>query len=408
MKLSNKRVIFVNNYPLQGRDIKRFGFEYWSKNNYRIEVWDISKYYYKNLSSIPELENNTRQFTTLKIVKIFQLLAESRKINKYDVIIICGTTNQINSFATLTILVLLSRTKGIFTNVLWGDHPLHNTEAPRNLKGKFRTLKDTKKLNILVLCRLANSVFWRRIRSINLSKLFILFNSPLKPFDFVWLGTLSERIPRILLGRMTELVHIHNLDFDEIIDIESLRPKMDKYIVFIDSMGPLHTDYLVEKRFPGITQIHYSLLLNKLLDRIESDLQMKLVIAAHPRSNSEICETLYGKRPCFFGKTPELIFNSSYVIAADGSTAIGFVAYWNKPLIILNSNSFDKSTQIANKAFRELLDPLYIDCDNSFESIKEFTANQRLYKKYVEKYIKKSGTPGTHFWEAVLDRITIL
>lgn len=402
---ANKKVIFITNYPLESRDAKRLGFEIWVSQNYEIQVWDISRYYYKNLQNITMDLYKSKNIEIFKIKKIFKIKSELKKVTKGDVVVVCGTTNKLQSVSTFLIFYLISNSQAVFSNVLWGDLPLHNEQSLKSIASKINTLFSLKSLDIVKLMRVSYSIFWREFSSLNFGKYKLRKIIGIKAFDFVWLGTLPDRVPKIFISEKTKFIYIHNLDFDKIIAVEEKNVRSKSSIVLLDSMGPLHTDYMAEDRLPSIGSELYSQLVRNILDKIENKFDTKVIIAAHPRTNFDICEKLYGNREVFFNQTAELISQSNAVIIIDGSTSVGFAVYWKKPIIIIKSNKFDIQTKNLNEYLIQLLNPNVIDLDLPFTLENIRSADVDLYDEYFWQYVKKPNTPKKYFWQIVISEL---
>jgi len=173
----------------------------------------------------------------------------------------------------------------------------------------------------------------------------------------------------------------------------------------LDSMGPLHPDFVAEGRESEIDLSTYSKMVNSFISKFQLETGQKIIIAAHPRSDLEISKKLYGAAEVFFHKTPELVSRSSAVVSIDGSTAISFAVMWRKPLIILNSTLFDSQSRKFNKLFSSLLGAIEIDLDSDYLIPKIKGVDNQLYEQYQHSYIKKPGTPNNLFWEIVTEDI---
>jgi hypothetical protein len=176
----------------------------------------------------------------------------------------------------------------------------------------------------------------------------------IRPLDHIWAGTRVSGKASFFLSPSTTVTYIHTLDYDLALTARGSNRTSAPQVVLIDSMGPLHPDYLLLGG-SGISIQDYSEILCRGLDQIEKKLGTKVVIAAHPRANEGVMEPWYGGRTLIYGKTTELIADATAVIVANGSTSIGMAAVFQRPLVLLSSSRFDPIIQGTIKAFAQAL-----------------------------------------------------
>jgi len=400
-----RKIIFLNNYPLDDRDVKRFGLEILPTIGFDVEIWDVSHFYYSYLDKISSFKLKDSRISVSKLDTLNQARHKVTGIAGDDVVIIAGTTLKIVSIKTLILHILLNSTQATYGAVLWGDHPVHLSRINSSHAKKNFLLVSFNFGKKLFKKKYLTSTLWREFDNSVLIGKTLQALRIFKPLHIIWLGTLINRIPKRCIGSNTQLKHVHNFDYDRFLETNEIFAIAADKPVFLDSMGPLHTDYIVESR-NSVTNIEeYANLVNEFFDKFEAETGSEIIIAAHPRSNRKIAEQLYGNRKVFFDKTPELIRGSSLVISIDGGTAIGFAVLWKKPLIILNSMKLDLEIQEFNKLFVALLAPTKINLDNHYSIPHIAPINVDLYEIYKETYIKKKGTPNKLFWNVVAEDI---
>ena len=136
--------------------------------------------------------------------------------------------------------------------------------------------------------------------------------------------------------------------------------------------------------------------LNNFFNQIEKKLKLKILIAAHPRSNPKLkVDRELGKRKSYYGKTFELTKKAKFIISW-GSTALSYAIMLKKPILFIHSSSQQKKNVSGSKFsefFSKILNCNRMDIDNSF---KNFDINQSIstssYNDFTENYIisKKS------------------
>jgi len=402
-----QRIIFVTNYPIDKRDAKRFGFEILHNSGFEITVWDVSEFFYYDIESINIDYNESEYVLVKKLSSLEEVKLEIEKIEEQDVLIIAGTTISIRSIRTFRLNKLLSNSKGHYTAITWGDHPIHvnrdeMVKPAAFLKRFLQFMSRIFRKNYLA------SVVWRELNKSPLINWAIRVVNLIQPLEMVWLATREERIPRISIDKNTIIRFIHNLDYDNFFEMNNAGNYSSNQfspVVILDSMGPLARDFLVEAKESEIDLSTYSKMMNNFINKFQLETRKKIIVAAHPRSDLETSRKLYGEVEVFFHKTSELVSRSSAVISIDGSTAISFAVMWRKPLIILNSSLFDSQSKEFNRLFSCLLAATEIDLDSDYSIPKILEIDNNLYEKYEHNYIKKPGTPNNLFWKVVVEDI---
>jgi hypothetical protein len=208
-----------------------------------------------------------------------------------------------------------------------------------------------------------------------------------------------------LVAPSTTITYIHTLDYDLVLALRASGRQSTPRVVFIDSMGPLHPDYSVNETSSDISIETYSDIVCRGLEQIEKRLGTEVVIAVHPRAAPGVMEPWYGGRTLIYGKTPELIADATAVIVGHGSTVIGMATVFQRPLVLVSSNRFDSYEQGMNRAFAQALAIPLIDLDAPELPTISLDVNEVAYAQYVQKYIKRSGTPEKPFWSVVASQI---
>ena len=129
-----------------------------------------------------------------------------------------------------------------------------------------------------------------------------------------------------------------------------------------------------------------------------------MVIAAHPRSQYETQDHLFGRRPVIRGKTAELVRESGFVILHD-SASINYPVLFRKPMIFITTDLLQKSRMGLTEFMASLFDKEVLNIDQSHDLnwTGELSVNDRLYDEYMNTYIKKAGTADTEAWQVFAD-----
>lgn len=175
------------------------------------------------------------------------------------------------------------------------------------------------------------------------------------------------------------------------------------YAVFLDSDLVFHPEYMVTGEKPLVTIESFYPSINKFFDRFEYVTGLQVIIAAHPRSRYDLRPTLYGNRVPLMGQTAELVRDSSLLMTIQ-STAVSYGVLWQKPIVFINSDEFEKSDhKIYMENFADELKTKIINVDSYEDSeldhnvLKNF--DKVAYQNYKNKYIKTPNSDELPIWE---------
>lgn len=242
--------------------------------------------------------------------------------------------------------------------------------------------------------RLCNAIFVRIPR-----KMF-----KIKPADFVILGGVAnkeEYLRLCFIDNNTLIKHIHSLDYEKYLEIKDSKERIMKepYCVFLDQFIPYHPDNISrgfnidgERYYSEITSFFYM---------IQEYYHVKVVIAAHPRSEYGIKTGLFDKFQIMKFKTAELVRDAEFVIA-HFSTSISFAVAFKKPIILITNNDINKielfykimmkySVELSAKIFNisTEINPLEMDI---------YSIKADKYFDFSNKYLKAMNTKDERFY----------
>ncbi len=225
---------------------------------------------------------------------------------------------------------------------------------------------------------------------------------------YVRTGARSHRYTYFISESETNIIDAHSFDYDFFLKHQDLSDKDLNQAVFIDQNFPFHPDFLVLDGAPLPAKPYYDLL-GRLFDRVEDLTGLKVIIAAHPRSDVATIPEFFKGRDVVFGPTPELIGQSRLVLAHN-STAINFPVMFRKPVALFITPEI-YNRQVYEKyfydGFSQALGTPLRDYSNvetcNLEGL--FDINENKYLEYMKKFVKSSGTPKKPFWEIVNNRL---
>jgi hypothetical protein len=180
----------------------------------------------------------------------------------------------------------------------------------------------------------------------------------------------------------------HSHDYETYLDTLKMHTSIKKdYAVFIDEMMPDAPDYnLFNIKKPLDFKLYWTEIA-KVLSEIEKFLNLKIIIALHPKN---IKNQFIKRFDCKHGLTPLLIKNSKLVLLHT-STAINYAIINRKPMLFINSNNYSwQEYRIHN--FQKETDGqiLYINKDikSQIDLKRIYKINKKKYEIYLDNYIK--------------------
>ncbi|WP_157593700.1 hypothetical protein [Pontibacter actiniarum] len=192
-----------------------------------------------------------------------------------------------------------------------------------------------------------------------------------------------------------KVVVTHTDDYNiHLLNIESqLEEELKDAIVFLDQMIFHHPD-LKELITEPVDVDKYYRDLNIVLDQVSKMYGKPVIIAGHPESEKypDYVAKFEGKR-FIVGESLSLV-KYSFLVLTHFSTAVNFAVIYDKPLIMLESNSFD-SIERVKRSIRSMASELKVPTINIEKPVYTHLDIDALagYKGYKSKYIKSEGTP---------------
>ena len=205
---------------------------------------------------------------------------------------------------------------------------------------------------------------------------------------------------RFLVSEKTKYLVVHSNEYEEALSCKEVKRVVDeKYCVWLDSYIPYHPDNAMLGAFVEAEAYYKSL--RKFFHWIEEQYGMKVIIAAHPRSD-------YGKHPEAYegfkiikGYTCLLVRDAEFVMTA-ASLSFLYAVVYQKPLLFIYQNALKEGLP-SHIRFMDTLcrnfmtEPINID---EFDYTTRKLIDQRL-EKHNEGYLKcanqyiKQGFDGT-------------
>jgi hypothetical protein len=382
-----KRIIFIVESTFNKRDFKRFGVEILMGRGFCVEIWDFTPFlnsnYYRNYT-VPDQINfsSHRTFNTKK--KAFNALFELD--SKKDNVITVFNTNR----KTVFVFNYLKKNEINFGLLVLGAIPSNRLRLP--VFQKIKNIISRPKYSIKnIYQRLINFLIKKHIA------------------NFIIVGGDADKIKAIQsvnYNETSKLVSAHTFDYDDYLKEKQTTTNLingEKYAVMLDEYNLYHPDNLLVGI--SVNPKTYYKDLNKFFTNIEHFFGMPVIIAEHPRSNSEKMKNSYGGRKRVFGKTIQLVKNAELVLA-HSSTSLNYAVLYNKPVVFLSSSDYSVNYKNSVHSFAKVLSKTPVDVSNPTNILTSFLEiNDEAYKRYIDLFIKSPNTPQKFLWEIFADFI---
>ena len=389
-----KKIIILISSLFYTNDFKRYGVEKYLSNGYDIEICNTCPIVYPDFFRKVEKINTYKR----KLEKFFfkkQELRDYLNLNKKNLFILIIHYNTKTHF----IFRLISKFN---INYMFSIVNIVPSNIEVNKKIIFKKYFDFRALL---------ETFNNRISGF-LKRNFQKINPP----SYLIAGGLKslESPQASIIKNSTKIIWTHTFDFDEY--LSNLKKKDYKinefpkdFAVFIDAPSPLiKHDALIPGISSPLTAKVYFPSLCRFFDKIEKELNLEVIIAAHPKSNHSQRPEYFGNRSVFNGMTIDLIKKSKLVINRN-STAINFAILHSKPIIFHTSKEilshFVMTNQINSMANLLNKKPINIDTSINLNLKDELNINKDLYINYVNQYIKNPNSKNDYSWNIIMNEL---
>lgn len=190
-------------------------------------------------------------------------------------------------------------------------------------------------------------------------------------------------------------IKIHEVDYDLYLQ-ESRADKTNvenPYLLFLDEDCVFHSDFIYRNIPNPCSADIYFPEVNKALNDLAINLQLKPVVQLHPRARVEQSGKYYNAE--ISKRTTASAIRDSDLIVAHASTAIQLAVLFKKPILLLETKQYKQLTLAYNVllSFQQILKCEVIDAESACGIKKLPIINQPAYEAYQAKYIKVPGTP---------------
>ena len=234
----------------------------------------------------------------------------------------------------------------------------------------------------------------------------------IRPPDICVLGgeeSLALNGTAALVGNKTELLWSHAHDYDTYLNDSHKKETEENIAVFIEPPGPMHPwDELIDSESLWTIEEYYPSHC-RFFDYVEQELKLKVVIAAHPKTNHTDYPEYFGKRHVIRNQLLPLIKKSKLVMTHN-STALVLVALEKNPVLILTNVAFEKDISCSRglKVTAAGFGKTPIDVDQLPYFIdwqKELLVDESFYSSYVQQYVKKADSEKLNSLQILANRL---
>lgn len=383
----NKFVLIFVTAQFTDRDIIRYGIKVYDENGLKPIVVDLSYLIYKR-------KNTYREHFALKVITplIWKEVQELIYKLRFDAFVY--TTTDFD-FSTLKLYRYISKYKVPYIVNSVSVLPVQ----PK--KKKNRSLPVLWPINI-------NRVMNLLLRFVPLKLLGISYANG------IIVHGIKSQFQRKELGPDTKKIFSHTYDFDIAMELMPNNNEIkDEFAVYLDSYLPFHSDYnnYVNRKLSDLPnkidpEIYYQSL-NRFFDDFEKKTGLKVVIAAHPKSQIGHNSKLFDGRDVIINSTAKLVSQSRLIIL-EQSTALNFAVIFKKPMVFITSDQlidqpYGSYTNFLAGLFG--LKPINVNNVNFDDNKFDFNIDIEAYESYMNNYIKVNKSRNDNSWKIVSDFI---
>jgi|GEM_PF-1165088 len=203
------------------------------------------------------------------------------------------------------------------------------------------------------------------------------------------------------------IVPVHSFDYDSSMlflrGLGNKLPENDDICVFLDEAATHHSDFAILGIEPAAAEFYF-VAMNRFFDFVEKNTGLKVVIAAHPRSEYESMSDVFGGRAVIKDKTLELVARSKLVVV-HMSTSLSYAVLFKKPVISVKIPGMrvDGGQNLMVETMGEAIGskPIDLDKDELTSSLLQCEYNLEKYSEYKKRYVKTVGADELPAWEIV-------
>lgn len=387
-----RRVIYVIEYPLRENDLDRYGIQQLKAWGIEVRIIDIGDVTQPN---VPQDRVHYRAFGDLDIL----VLRTSRELGELP-----------SRLGAADLVLALIGTAGLTRHNLAAFRAISRSPAPYLMLfvnafpgwNKYVGERGVFRERLRHIAQRLGEIDWINSAIARLPPRLL----GVRTADFVVYGGLKSRLPHRLNGSTTRVIGAHSMDYERYRRLDSGTISQRPSAVFIDEYLPYHPDIKVLNTTSPMSPEAYFLNLRGLFDRIESELDLDVIVAANPRADYSDKPNLFGRRQVVQFATARLIRESALVIA-HRSTAIGLAVVARKPVILAATEPiyrhsahrpvFDALSRALNRRIVFFDRPPSIDLSGALD------VDHAAYDRFIEDYMRHPDAPDLPLWQIIVE-----
>lgn len=368
----NKEICFIFTTPVLSSYAKRYGIDYFEARGWKTLIWDISPIVHPIAYQVIKSDLLSKSRVTLITSK--SLFKQNiKKISERVFFILTEDFNYSTFF--------------IYKNFGKKHHYGYMNRMDTNMEVDSTSVNRLKDLLLnMSMQRIKNSILVRIPR----------WMLAIKMADFVILGgkaNSQEYLSLCCIGKNTDIKYIHSLDYEKYLEVNKRDERVinEKYCVFLDQYLAYHPD-IMELGIQIDAKSYYRNLEN-FFCYIEQTMKVKVIIAAHPRSDYEEHKEVFNNYLIIKNLTCELVKNAEFVLSQH-STAVSYAVLYGKPIIFLEETEHSKiilCKRVLDKYAEFLSAPKVNISDNKYleSKIQDLLyVNKKKYISFIRNFIK--------------------
>lgn len=391
--------------PCSRRLFEQCGVEILIRCGFQVTIWDITHVIHPTILDRIHNDNPVSSSQCMQFDTKQDLIASLSKIPS-DTIVNCFTGYR---FQTHFIFRELSRNGIPYCIPQMITFPLPRNADPGVTLGPFGRIATLWQKLLLtkpkhLMTDVLTRVYQRHYRKFGVRAARFALLTGEKSFDFI----------RDPIDENTLPIWAHALDYDLFLQLKDRNVTADPtFAVYIDEYFPLHSDLAYLDTPCPVPAEEYYRKLRVFFEFVEKTLQVRIVIAAHPKSDYLSQPDFFAGRSIIKGRTAELVQEASFVLT-HMSTAVNFAILFRKPIIFMTMDKFEEATEgrlvigpyIGSIARALNTQPVNIDHFAEFDLSHGLKVDIPCYEKYQNDYIKKEGSPQKPFWEIFAEHLS--
>lgn len=383
------RIVLLVQQPLSPRDLARFGISAMLARGYAVSVFDVADLMFPMLPNVREHYRNFSGFGLFVIRTRAALRAAGKAIADAQLAVCYVGSGYVHTRAW-PVLRLLSASSAPYL-IAASSTPSFSASArdDRSSMNVMERLKNPLSLMDSFLARLP-------LRLLGL-----------RPADFVVVPALESDLNRPLFAGKSRRIPAHVMDYDLYLE-EMARPEKPQNVaVFIDQNMGFHPD-LKSMGMNWFNPDTFYGHLRLFFDKVESDLGLEVVIAAHPRADYSRMPGLFGARRVVHGQTPSLIRNGRLVISAYSTATLQAVMH-RKPVLFYTSPELMAhpyfSTVIRKQSRYFSATAVSIDRSDKINIASFVRDTTSMRESCLRNWVRHPDAAEKPYWDIVLDAL---